>query len=266
MFLKFRNFNFFYFVLIFFFLGLGLLVLKMILQKEVWLVVEARSVAGEWWWQTPNPPAWLSNQIEVGDKELDGRGQPIAEIISVEKFGTTQNQKDQSQKEFIFKAKLRVSYNKISQKYQFKYQTLQAATPIILELPKARINALVTKIYQEEPSMEEKILILKLYGRYPWFAEAIPENLEFKDSEKTVAKILEKTVELAEITVTTDQGVVLARRDPLKRDITLKLKASLKKEAEEYFFPDGQLVKIGEKLNLKSEKINLYEAYITSLN
>lgn len=261
MFLKFKNFNFFYFVLIFFFLGLGLLVLKMILQKEVWLVVEARSVAGEWWWQTPNPPAWLSNQIEVGDKELDGRGQLIAEITSVEKYGTTPNQK-----EFIFKAKLRVSYNKISQKYQFKYQTLQAATPIILELPKARINALVTKIYQEEPLMEEKILTLKLYEQYPWFAEAISEDLEIKDGEKVIAQIQEKLVEQAEMTVTTDQGVVLARRDPLRRDITLRLKASLKKEAEEYFFPDGQLVKIGEKLNLKSEKINLYEAHILSLD
>lgn len=255
-----KKINLFYLVLGAFFLSLFLVGIKLVVQKEEWLTVEVKGMAGEWWWQSPAPPAWLANKIEVGDSELDGTGQVIAKVISLEKYPATLREK-----EVIFKAKLKVSYNKISKKYQFKYQTLKVGTPLTLELPQARVNGIVTRIFDKTPETEEKIVTLKLYSRFPWFAEAIDKDLRFSDGEKVIAKILEKTVELAEMTVVTDQGVVLARRDPLKRDITLKLEMKLQKEAEEYFFGEGELVKIGEKLNLKSEKINLYDSFVVNL-
>lgn len=255
------KFNLFYFILACFFIALLLAGFKLIIQKEDWLVVEIKGQAGEWWWQSPAPPAWLANKMQVGDQELDGRGQAIAEIVSLERYPSTPNQK-----EIVFKAKLRVSYNKISKKYQFKYQTLKVSTPLTLELPQVKVNGIVTRIFEEAPESQEKLVTVRLYGRYPWFAEAIDENLEIKDGEKVIARVLQKQVRPAEMTVVTDQGVVLARTDPLKQDITLKLKMNLKKEAGEYFFGEGQLVKIGEKIHLKTEKINLYDAFVLSFD
>ena len=254
------KFNLFYFLLACFFLAAILVGLRLILQKEEWLTVEVKGQAGDWWWQSPAPPAWMSSQVKVGDQELDGRGQSIAKITSLEQYAAIPGQK-----EIVFKVKLKVSYNKISKKYQFKYQTLKVGTPLTLELSQVRINGIVTRIFTQEPEIQEKIILVKLYGRHPWFAEAIDKNLEITDGQKVIAQVLEKTVELAEKTVVTDQGRVLARRDPLKRDITLKLKIQLRKEAEEYFFAEGQLVKIGEKIHLKTERINLYDSFIISL-
>lgn len=230
------------------------LAVKFLLKKEKWVTVELWGTAGEWWWQTEAPPYWIANAIQVGDVEYDASGRKIGEVLEIKKY------EDNEKKEFLLKVKLKVDINPKTGSLRYKNNNLEIGNPLIIKPAKKSITGSVVWIEGVEDEREKKDLniTLKLYSAYPWMAEVINVGDKMTDENgEVIAEILNKKVELAEMTVVTDWGEVLARRDPLKRDITLKVRIKVVKAVNQWFFAKTQEVKVANPLRLGMPNYNI---------
>lgn len=238
------------------------LVMVQIRTKEQWVKAEVK-IATSSWWQAyfTAPPYWLGESIKVGDKEFDPQGKVVAEVLGVRihELSTLEYQ-EPTRKNFYLTLNLRTSKDRRTSKLKFKNQPLEIGGPIELHLTNTYATGLVIFIEGVPDERETKELIVEGVWRNtdPWNAEAIPVGGEMKNGGgKTITEILEKRIELAEKTVETWDGRLVASRDPLKRDIYLKLKLLAKKQGENLYFHEDQKVKIGEVLFIQLPGIDV---------
>ncbi|MBU3956708.1 DUF4330 domain-containing protein [Patescibacteria group bacterium] len=230
-----------------------ILVMVQLRSKEQWVKAEVKISASSWWQAYfTAPPYWLGESIKVGDKEFDPQGKVVAEVLSVRihELSTLQHQ-EPTRKDFYLTLNLRVSKDRRTGKLKFKNQPLEIGGPIELHLTNTYASGLVTFVEGVPDERETKGLIIKgvWANTVPWDAEAIPVGGRMMDGMgNVVAEILEKRIELAEKTVETWDGRLVTSRDPLKRDIYLKIKLLTKKQGENFYFHEDQKVKIGETL------------------
>jgi len=257
--MKLDFFNLLVIFLILAFIGVGV---KFVTKKDIWITVELWGSGGEWWWNTGAPPYWVANVINPGDIELDSGGKKICEIVEIKKY------EEYEKKKFSLKAKLKVDKNKKTGKIKFKNNNLEIGIPITLNLGTKTITGNITWIegIPDKREMKNIEVTLKLYDRYPWQADAIKiGDMKTDESNEVIAKILDKKVDLAQMTVVTDTGDVFARSDPLKRDITLIIEILAIKANNQYFYSEIQDIKIGNKLLVVMPTHN-FEGIITEFN
>ncbi len=251
-----RLFNLLIIFLVLVSIGAGL---KFLLKKEKWVTVEIWGMGGEWWWNTGAPPYWVADALQAGDAEYNAGGKKIAEILEIEKY------EDWDKKRFLAKVRLKVDVNPKTGAIKYKDSELSIGAPLTIEVPGKSITGNIIFIEGGKDERERKKIdiILKHYSRYPWEAEAIKVGDKMTDeSGAVVAEVLDKKSELAEMTVVTDQGEVLARQDPLKRDITLKMRIEVVKVANQLFFANIQEVKVGNRLNVNLSSYNIDGAVV----
>ncbi len=110
------------------------------------------------------------------------------------------------------------------------------------------------------------VVTVKLYDRFPWYADAIPVGLRAIDDQGNItAEVFDKKVNLAETSAHTGDGRVLARQNPLKRDITLELAIQAVDREGFLYYNQIQAVKIGNRLWIQTPFLNLSEAYILDI-
>jgi len=257
--MKFDLFKLLVVVLILAFIGVGV---KFITKRDTWITVELWGSGGEWWWNTGAPPYWVANVINAGDGEYDSGGKKICEIMEIKKY------EDYDKKKFSLKAKLKVEKNKKTGKIKYKNNDLEIGSPLTLNLGTKTVTGNLTWIEGVPDKREKKNLnvTLKLYNRYPWQADAIKVGDTSTDgNNEIIAKILDKKVDLAEMTVVTDIGDVLARNDPLKRDITLKMGILALKANNQFFFSQIEDIKVGNILFIVMPSYN-FEGTVTDFS
>ena len=128
---------------------------------------------------------------------------------------------------------------------------LGVGSPIELHLSNTYIPGIVVSLEGTFDEKETRELVIEgiWLNTFPWSAEAIPIGAEMRDGMgRVVAKILDKQIFLADMVITTDDGRVLVKKNPLKRDVTIKAKILVKKQGENFYFREDQKVKIGENL------------------
>jgi len=252
-------FNLLVFILIVATIGLGV---KYLLRKEKWLEVEIWGNAGEWWWETEAPPYWIANAIEVGDVEYDAGGKKVGEIIEVKKFS-----KDEG-KQFLLKVKLKVDVNNETGTMKYVNSNLEIGSTLTLRPGNKVIVGNVLWIEGLEDKRQKKDLIIgvDLYEKYPWEAEAFKVGDQMTDEgNNVIAEVLDKQVNEHRIKVTTDNGDVLVRFDPLTRDIFLKIKIQTTEVAGQAFFAGIQEVKVANEINIMLPRYNIDKGLISSI-
>lgn len=231
-------------------------------SKKEWLKVEVK-IASSYSWQSysNSPPFWLGESINVGDSEFNSQGKKIAEVLDIKTYELSPNDEIEAttRKDFYLTLNLQVDKDARTGKLKFKNQPLEIGAPIELHLKNTYFPALILNL---ENVQEKETLSLIIEGiwlnTFPWNAEAIPVGGEMKDGMgNIVAKILDKQIFLADITVKTDDGRVLARKDPLKRDVFVKAQILVKKQGENFYFREDQKVKIGENLFLHFPEVDV---------
>lgn len=250
-------------LIVFFILASLIFLSSFIFKKEKWLKVEVRIGPEQWWWDYKPAPYWVADSIKKGDAQFDSLGRKVAEVLETQiyEWGSTR-------KDVYLLLHLKVDYNKKKKIYQFNYQPVKIGKPLNLELGGVGLQSLVMSIEGFDPEGKKavKIVEAKLESVYPWVAEEISVNDQMKDSQgKIMAEVLAKKIELADMTVTTDRGDVLARKDPLKRDVFLKLKLSVKESHGIYYFREGEEVKIGLPLWIQLPDVHIENALITKI-
>jgi hypothetical protein len=240
-----------------------------IFRKETWVTAEIRLTAKEWWVQRDPSPQWLPDSVKVGDQELDNRGRKVAEVTGVRVYELWSDRKDA-----YFTVRLRTVTSGSDKKIKFKNKPLEVGAPIELHLTNSLIQGLVVYVegVPDKRKWEERIVEARVTTIYPWEAEAIQIGSKMKDGAgRIIAEVLEKKVEAArEIIVTsglhTDEGerdrVTIVTTNPLKKDVTLKLKLLVSEAGGNWYFLDTQKAKVGEALWISLPEIDLKGAEI----
>jgi hypothetical protein len=243
-------------------IGFLIATIRVLFYKEKFVTVEMFASGGEWWWQTPNPPYWLADSVKPGGVEKDFRGRKVVEILDIKRVS------EKDRKLLWIKANLLVTEVKRTGKLRFGQNPLAIGLPIIIAPNNISINANVQSIEGviDEREKSEKIITVRLYNIYPWQAENFKIGQKMRTDENTiVAELIDKEIVLAEITVTTDLGQVFARLNPLKRDLTLRVKVKTIKIGEQEYFAFLQPIKENNTIYIPFEDIDLENANIISI-
>lgn len=245
-----------------------LVILKQVFQQKTWVVAEIKITPEQWWFDNFPPPRWLSLSLQKGDKEVDWKGSTAAEIIDTKNYDTGYDRIIS-----YLKIKFLTRYDKKMHRYFYNNKVLNIGQSIELNFSKVTIKGIVVNIegYQDRREKINKIVTLKLYDRRQWFADAVKVGDTMKVNNTTIAEIIEKDAQLAEkTTVNLDSNagdrLMISRQDPLKRDITLKVRLLLTKEEDGgLMFRDDQRVIVGNDLFIALSQINLQYATIINI-
>lgn len=230
-------------------------------QREEYVTVEMIASGDNWWETLPQAPNWLAYAFSVGDAEYSGR-KKVAEILDIKVY-------EEDAKAVVWvKAKLLVLKG-ANQTFRFRQQSLDVGSLITIRPNNAKLSALVISIGGIQPPTNYRNLsvTVTLRSKFPWLADAIMVGDEVRDSHGNIlAKIIEKSVEPSAETITTADGRLLVRMNPLLLDITLSMNLQVVERGGSYFFNQIQPVKVGTKLWIPLKTVALYEAYVSQIH
>lgn len=239
-------------------IGLGLLfIFFFVSQKERWVTAEIRII--------PESPYWLADTLRKGDLQYNNLGRKIAEVVDIQNY-----QWFEEKKMVYLTVSLKAGYNSRTKKLTFNYRPLEIGKPIELEVGNVGFMGVITDLDNEKDHWEwqERIVEVRVSlwsGIFPetlglpsWRAEAIKVGDKMVDSQgRILAEVLEKNEKPAEKIVVTDDGRVLLREDPLKKDVVLRAKLrTIQREGVSYFLDDIK-IKVGSNILLALPEIDI---------
>lgn len=232
-------------------LGLGL---RVLLQKDTYVVAELFASGGEWWWENADPPYWLTDPIQPGAIEYDPQGNVLVEVLEVRKFEVG------NRKRLWMKVRLKVSPTGRSQQYRFRREPLQIGRVVRVAPNSVLITASVAHIEGIGTLGEpvDKMITIKAYDYFPWYADSVVIGSKMVDSTgQVLAEIVDKEVRWAEMTTVDDQGRAHAALNPLRRDLDIVMRVRGRHLEGIDYFADFQPLKIGFYIFLPFDTVNV---------
>lgn len=257
----FGRFDIFKLLLIVVVATLGILTARVLLQKDTYIEAELFASGGEWWWENPEPPYWLTDPVQPGAIEYDPQGNVLVEVLEVRKFEVG------SRKRLWMRVRLKVSPSGRSQQYRFRREPLQVGRVIRISPNNIFITANVAHIEGIGSLGEpvERIITLKAYDIFPWHADKIVVGRKMVDSNgEVLAEIIGKETRLAEMTTVDSLGAPHASLNPLRRDLDVHIRVYGKRLEGIDYFADFQPLKIGFYILLPFDTANV-EGYISEV-
>lgn len=239
----------------------AVIAVKYVFQKEQYVTVELLATGGEWWWGVPPPYYWNFPDLGQGAIEYDVFRKPLVEIIETKQYG------HDIRKFAWIKARLKVTKNTRTGALTFRQFPLQVGKTVTISPNNIMVIANVVSIEGYEPffNQKERIITAKLLEKRDWIANSIVVGDVMLDNNgEVIAEILEKTDEPAETITVNWLGEPLLKRDPLYRDITLKirLKVLQSKDGFEYF-NFYQLIQPGTGVNIQLSRATIEPHILT---
>ena len=235
-------------------------VVKYVFQKEYFVTIELLATGGEWWWGVPPPYYWNSQTINPGAKELDVSRKPLVEVLDVEKYG-------HDDRKFMWvKARVKITKNTRTGAMYFKQFPLNIGETITIKPSSTMIIGNVVgiegiKTYWNE---SDRTIRARLRLQMPWVADAIVVGDVMKNNKGvTIAEIVDKKVENAEIITTDWRGEPLYKRDPLQKDITLTIKMRVLKDGNFEYFNFNQNIQTDQRVKIQFQNITIEPTVLT---
>lgn len=190
-------------------------------------------------------PEFIVQNFYIGAVEID-KNEVIANITDIEKIP-----KGNGNYNVYIKAKIKAKYK--DEKVFFKGKPLEVNSIQTL----FNLNGWNILNIDNKPklvrSYTKKEIELKLYNQKPWVADAISNGDKEVINNKTIALIIAKKIEDAEITLLSEQAsdVYIKQKYPNK-DITLTIKILAQRKNNDLFFK-GKKLKIGQELIINTK-------------
>lgn len=230
--------------------------------KDKYITVEIIASGDSWWLAQPKIPYWLADEIVPGGIEYSSDGKKLAEVLEVAKY-------DEDYSKILWaKVRIMVTEDKSNNGWRFQQKPLAIGYVLTVRPDHVNLSGLLVSINGKPESQYKTLNVtVKQYGMRPWQAEAITIGAIRKDgSGNTVAKIISKQIDPTEVTVNTSDGRILARKDPLRVDMTLNLEIMVIEKNGLNFFSRVQPVKIGKKLWIDFDLFEINDASIIKVN
>lgn len=219
-----------------------------------------------------NVPIYQAAALKVGDIEKNPNGKKIAEIIDTESYDTPEvsdpTVPQKTTKDVYIQAKLQVKINPRSKEYEYKNRIIKVGAPIELRFNQAQINGKLAGIGPDsKPKYESKILTLKLYDQWSWFADSIKIGSgEINENGQNIVEVISKEIIPAQITVDTASGEKVLRTDPLKVDIIFRLRVQAEKLNNEFIFRKDKRILVGELFSFNAGLTRIKDALISRID
>ena len=241
---------------------LGVFIGRVVFQKDTYITAEIFASGGEWWWNNPSPPYWLSDLIKPGSKEFDPQGNVLVEVIDTRKFEAG------DRKMLWMKVKLRVTPMKGSKQYRFRLDPIQVGSLIYVAPNNVRIasNVMWIEGIDQDRTEAKNIITIEEYNVFPWLADAIKVGDVMKADDGTIlAEVLDKQVRIAKSDIVSIDGLANTRfsgrmfvePNESRRDITIKLRVTTTGNKERRYFSYFQPLKIGFYIWIPLERENI---------
>lgn len=243
--------------------SLMILGVRVVSQEDQYVSVEMIASGGNWWETLPQAPHWLIDPVSPGAVEYAIGGKKLAEVLETKKY------QEDTNKILWAKVRLLVTPDKARRGFRFQQMPVEIGSSLTIEPNSIKLTGSVIAIEGVGRAGEYKNLkvTVKLHDRFPWYADAIKIGDQAVDDQGQItAGVLSKKIDLAETTAYTSDGRVLARRNPLKRDLTLELEIQAVDRNGSLYYNQIQPVKIGNQLWIQTKRINLWEANIMAID
>lgn len=216
-------------------------------------------------WKVATSRDWFSQLFYEGMKERDGIGRIQAEILNVYSYDTSPDRKA-----LYLTAKLKAVYSKSTQQYTFKGKPVLVGNTIKLSVDNVNFEGLIVNIDGMNNPREEVVLKIEtrlnyadLYqetlGALPYIADAVNTgDIVYDNRGNPVLTIDSKKVEDAKRIVTTSDGRVLLRPNPLLKDLHLSATVNAIKVGGKYFLFDDIPISIGVALPINLPTISIF--------
>lgn len=231
-------------------------------KKPSYFYVEIKMGQGLWWAQTAKPTLWFVKAIKKGDKVEDLLGRTKAEILKVRYYPYDENQYN-----IYLLAKIQGKYNKSTKKYIFDNSPIAVGSPIELEFPSVQITGTIIDISDRpilEQYVEKTITFIKKYG-YFWEKNAIFAGDSYFDGEETVFKVIGRTSQETNMLSPDELGNLTTETNETRNYITLKAKIKVRQKLGQYVYGGDQVIKVYSRLNLFTDRLNLSDYIIASI-
>lgn len=242
--------------------GLMILGVRVVSQEDQYVTVEMIASGGDWWETLPQAPHWLADAVSPGAVEYSVAGKKLAEILETKKY------QEDTNKILWAKIKLLVTPDKARGGWRFQQMPLEIGSTLTIEPNSVKLTGSVIAIEGVGRNGEYKniLVTVKLYDRFPWYADAIQIGDQAVDDQGQItASVLSKRVDLTETAAYTSDGRVLARRNPLKRDVVLELEIQVIDRNGLLYYNQIQPVKIGNQLWIPLKNVNLWGVEIVDI-
>lgn len=193
------------------------------------------------------PPSWLIDSIEKGNKELSYSGNILAEVLNIRSYEEGNNRIS------FFKLKLLVTKNQKQNTYRYKQKPLEIGSMVDVLIGNTRIYGSVTKIYNEDTVENIKNIKIKaaLYEKQKWFADSIKvgDKVDGMGGGNDIqSQILSKKV------IPSSNENNLSELVEIEMDLLIQVD----ERGGIYYFANYQPVKIGNLLYIPMKDYNLY--------
>jgi hypothetical protein len=222
-------------------------------DRQTWVTVNIKATSPQWWNNTPPPPYWLADSLEVGAIEYGVLNKPQAEIVDTQIFET-----GDSRKEVFLTVRLKSGYNKNTKQYNYQGQPVEIGSPIELHFGRVFVQGIISSIADKDEKTESFIVKGKVFDIYPWEAEAVKVSEVMKDGQgNIVAEIFDKDISLADYITTDFNGNVYVKKRPDKRDVVYTIKLKAIERAGNFYFKREQLLRVGKTIWLQFKSGNI---------
>lgn len=227
-------------------------------RKPMEVIIRVKVTDQDVLYQQTEPKNWYANRFNVGDSELDALGRKITEIIGVESFNVTPENKA-----VYLDLRVRATYDTRTKLYYTKGKPLIFGTPMRFNLSLVTFDGFVTEFPGSGDQQNLKIGTAKLTvlgrGLEPSVAASVVKGDEIFDSNKNLlAEIKDVQIKSAERVTQTASGDLLLRFDPLYKDLLLDVTVRTKTINSETFIMDNLPLKIGGVLPLNFANVSLF--------
>lgn len=215
---KIKTIDYVFFII---FVFIILFLLSYFSRKRTFVYVDLTYKRQEWNDISLPPEYWEVNSLNIGDIGYNSLGKKVISIENIEK-----NIWGGGQRMYIeMTVKLDAIYNSATHTYVFDGNPLLIGKNFTVQVDQSEFTGIISNIYKDKKDRYKKYkkadaIITVHYRDYdPWHAEAL-RNFTVKNSNgDTILKTKELTIKPAEKVVVTDNGTVLLKNDPIKKDM-----------------------------------------------
>jgi hypothetical protein len=202
------------------------------------------------------PFSWYASHFQVGDSETDALGRKITEILSVQTLPTSP-----TARAVYLDLKVGATFDPKSKTYTARGRNLAFGTPLRFSLAGVTFDGIVVNFPGMVSTDKEKTLIVSAVGRSveAFIAQGIHTGDTLTDSNgKVLIEVLDVQTPPAEKVATNFAGELLLRRDPLYKDLQIKMKVTAKELNGVFYALDDSPIKVAEILPLNFNTVSLF--------
>ncbi len=250
------------FLLIFFLLLI--IIVKFFGRDQREALVRVEVLPDRWQYGERFVSLWMSEKIEIGDKEYNPTGESTAEIIQADIY----DQWDEKKKVYLV-LKLKALQDKKTQILKYKGNAVQVNKVLHFSFPQYQFDARVLAVGQSSIREKKKLLVTvrkKEVDNY--LLNSLESGLTAfnRGSDQPVAVLKDFKVmpTKSQIFTTFDNDLKL-ERDPTKKDLEMEFELLVDVYQQELLYAGHQKVKQGEFLWIYTDEIDLEKSEVMKI-